>query len=279
MTARGLIQLLVLLLGVRGVAAQNVSSPHFKHWFPQMAPDLQALLDEKCASDYQLYLDGQSNNHINVLNDTTCTSCTIAPVAACLYDGVVALAGPSMQAAGVLLGLLPTILILVSPSKVETGILTLQRPSLAMLTSAGCPAVNLLHSADYNELAYILHSWPGSKKHYRLPNSWGQACMVTIEYCIVIAAVANIAGVCYELGYWTVCSIAPETTYLPMLWPILSLIGYVFGAAAVRLRVCLMDNSFNDSSAPEQRSVRAKLGRWMTIDRAKLERWMTQESI
>lgn len=149
------------------------------------------LLNTTCASQYQLYLNDEYMNSLNVLNDESCASCAIAPIAQCLYNEVGALNNANMQAAGVVLGLLPTILTFVGTSKIETGLVAFRRPLLSILISAGAPAVSPLRSFDYTDLRRVLYSWDDRKPQNVPTTSWGRCTIVLLEYLFVLAAIAN----------------------------------------------------------------------------------------
>lgn len=232
--------------------AVNKTKPHFVNWFPQMAEDFSYILLHDCWSDYQLYVEDKYQNYQNVLGKRGCSGCAIAPVARCLNDKAWALANENMQAAGVLLGVLPTILTFAGPSKVETGILALRRPCLSALISLGSPAVNPLRTVDYNAPAMVLQLWEGNKRH-SVPekNTVLEVIAILFQYLVVLAAVANIYEVTYELCYWAICSFAPETTYMPLLYPIATLVLHIIGVEAVRRRVQLSSiRQDGDDTAP-----------------------------
>lgn len=148
-----------LLFLINTVVAANHTKPHFQHWFPQMREDFTYMLEHNCSHEYELYLNDQYQNDQNPLHHKSCTSCAIGPVVKCIYDEAWGVSGLMMQAAQVVLGLLPTILTFTGASKVETGILSLRRPVLAFFLSAGAPAVNPLRTAEYCAPATILQQW------------------------------------------------------------------------------------------------------------------------
>lgn len=239
------------------------SHPHFVNWFPQLRSEFEYILRHKCWSDYQIYLNDQYQNYENPLHWKPCTSCAIAPVAGCLYNNGFGLAGANMGTAGVVLGLLPTILIFAGSSKVETGLLALRRPLFSMLISLASPAVNPLHAVDYNAPSDILQLWEGSKRHHiPVRNSVSEVLALALQYLIVLAAIVNIAEVTYEFCFWAVCSFSPETTYLPALYPALTLVGHFMGAEAVRRRVRLVSRD-RDDSEPFNEGMRSWLGFWI----------------
>ncbi|KAH6854688.1 hypothetical protein B0I37DRAFT_349976 [Chaetomium sp. MPI-CAGE-AT-0009] len=134
---------------------------HFEAWYPQFGSRLNTIMLTKCSEQLQYYQMSEP--------PYSCRGCKAATVHTCLPDeapewmkaniaiGVGCLAEAvetcipanapewmksNMGAAGVLLGLLPTILSLAGPDIAETGLLAQHRPFLALLIALGSPAVS-----------------------------------------------------------------------------------------------------------------------------------------
>jgi hypothetical protein len=172
----------------------------------------------------------------------------------------------NMQSAGILLGVLPTILTFIGTSKVETGILALRRPLLAFLISAGAPAVNPLRTFEYTSPGNILQSWEGRKVHPVPARRWCRSVLVLLQYFVVLAALANVMEVTRELAYWAICSWAPEDVFLPFFWSCGTLLLHVLGVLAVHQRVRLTS-----------RGSQAHKNSFYNIPLARCRAWLAQE--
>lgn len=245
--------------------APNASQPHFLHWFPQMGPGFKWLLLNDCWDDYQFYLNQQYHNAvIDSPNSKNCASCAIGPVAACLYDNYSSLSKANMAAAGVLLGLLPTMLLIACASKVETGVLALRRPFFATLISLASIGLCPLPALDHDAFKVVLRLRAGRMRQW-IParNTITETLVTGLQYLVVLAAIVNIVEVTYELCYWTICSIAPATVTLPWLYPGLSLIAHFLAARAVKLCLRIQPDS-DDHGNTLSGSLRSRLSDWIS---------------
>ncbi|OAA81780.1 hypothetical protein LEL_01325 [Akanthomyces lecanii RCEF 1005] len=121
-----------------------------------------------------------------------------------------------LSAAAVVLGLAPTILQMVSPTPVDTAMVSLRRPILALLLSLASPATVFSEVVNYADVIDAL-SKPLSRQSRRsFPYTAGRllggggtrnymsSLVSGIQYTLALAAVANSAYRTYQLCVWTV---------------------------------------------------------------------------
>ncbi|KAI1337739.1 hypothetical protein F5Y15DRAFT_142801 [Xylariaceae sp. FL0016] len=167
----------------------------------------------------------------------------INPVTNCVLDHLDEFRKAEMASSAVVLGLLPTILQVLGSTPVETSILALQRPVLAVLLSAGSPATTtmkasdlatsfetLVQSGDERMLAFLLLRWRRASRRYRYLVSAGQ-------YTIVAIAVGNVVYLGYELGYHAVVAFAPETIFMVPMWTFICVVVHLGAVLIIHLRV------------------------------------------
>ena len=90
-------------------ATAKSHKPHFNSWYPDNSNYLQGLLRNQCAKQHEFYLTntGEAGNE----------SGAIRPLIDCLLDEAGELITADFAAAGVLLGLLPSVLSLAGTSE------------------------------------------------------------------------------------------------------------------------------------------------------------------
>ncbi|KAL2135821.1 hypothetical protein VTI74DRAFT_6750 [Chaetomium olivicolor] len=216
---------------------------HFQTFFPQYSPTLTSFIRGPCRAPFADYL---------TQNPTTCSyvGCLSGRVVHCLLSQATESMKANMAAAAVLLGLLPTTLSLIGSNTIETGVLALRRPVLAGLLAAGAPSVAPMRMFEYDDPAeLLLGGTGGGSAAAGLVDAVMVATtrrsgvlrlvVVVLEYLVAAAAVANLAHLSYLLSVQAVCSFSSETAFHPALWAALALALHVWGAMAVRLRVCL----------------------------------------
>lgn len=236
---------LALVLGYNAdiVAA---GPPHFQQWFPQFASDLETTLQDACSTEFQHY-HNEVGLHANIENPLGCHANSINPLgclAGAVVDCMLSNTNESTKAnfasAAVLLGIMPTTLGLVGSNTVETALLALRRPILALLLAGGAPTVSPLRTFDYGQPHKVL-SRPF--KHRRFPDLKSSprlaVALVLFEYVCTGGAVVNLAHVCWQLSNLAICGFSPETAYLPLLWAFLALVIHIFGAITNRFRISL----------------------------------------
>jgi len=221
--------------------------PHFQQWFPQFASSLETTLQDVCSIEFQHYYLKEVGLYANIENPLGCHASSINPLgclASAVVDCMLSNTNESTKAnfasAAVLLGIMPTTLGLVGSNTVETALLALRRPFLALLLASGAPTVSPLRMFDYGQPHKILSK---PFKNRRFPDLKSRprfaVALALLEYVFAGIAVANLAHVCWQLSNLAVCGFSPETAYLPLLWAFLALVIHIFGAITNRFRISL----------------------------------------
>jgi hypothetical protein len=236
---RWLVTHCLLLLAGLGPVATAMPDRHFVDWFPAYAPVFQKIARDNCSVQISNYHQGHS---------PLCPSyaewpqCIPGYAIDCIMDHVGEFNKANLAAAGVVLGILPTILSLAGTSTAALGLLAMRRPFLAALLVAGAPVVSPIRSSDFADPARVLtvdygHAVSGVS---RLGGNWARL-LVCVEYLLATGAAANLILLSYELGVKGVCSFSTDTVFQPLLWALLAMPIHLVGAAALRLRVRIVD--------------------------------------
>ncbi|KAE8163744.1 hypothetical protein BDV40DRAFT_299090 [Aspergillus tamarii] len=230
---------------------------HFEAWYPQLGFRLNAIMLRHCGDQLEYYRnDSAPHNCVSCQVETveTClenapewmktsmsvgVGCRTEAVETCILEHSPEWIKSNMAAAGVLLGLLPTILSLAGSSTVETGLLAQRRPFLALLLAAGAPAVSPIRAFEYRDPLQLLCSSSDYIQLLPALPSWGawRLVIIPIQYLLAMCAVANVAHTSWQLGVQTLCSFSTETTFHPLLWTFSALILDILGVIAVDLRI------------------------------------------
>ena len=112
----------------------------------------------------------------------------------------------TLQSSVVILGVLPTLLAVLSPSISEVALLSSHRPFLSVLLSLGSPGVLQTRIFEYLDPAELLGPVDADVKSSKIqltvgPWPWvSSAILSAFEYCVVLASIANMLYLAIELG-------------------------------------------------------------------------------
>lgn len=137
-----------------------------------------------------------------------------------------------MAQAGLIMGVLPTLLAYFGSNTVETGILAMKRPFLALLISAGTPAVWPTRTFDYLSPIEVLRQKKG-RKGFPVTSRSVQVFLSVIQYLIAGGAVFNLYYTVYRFTILTVDVGRLETQICPMIYILLSIPIHIAGALSV----------------------------------------------
>lgn len=213
-----------------------VAEPHrFKKWFPRYENAFSNLTRGNCSTEYQIYAEDSIGNatiypdlEIWQIDDT------ISPILNCLLEETPELYKTILASSQVLLGLMPSILVNVGPSLHETAILQTygKRHILGVLVGLGSPSVLFDNTVGLRELVANILSPKDS-----IPTSllWGpNHVTIILEYIMVLAAIANIVEVCYEIGVRSALTISQEEQSLPAIWICIGALIHILGGVILR---------------------------------------------
>ena len=202
----------------------------FHRFFPFFGGNFTYIRDHQC---YTLY-SAQQLEPESLYYSALCTD-----VLNCILENTREDIKADMASGIVALGLMPTILTFLGSTTAETALLSRRRPMLSFLIACGSPAVNPLPTFVYQDPVAGLKAREGRLLPPFLSelSPWQALCIVTAEYLIILAAMANVITGSYWAGLWTINAFACTHTYLPLLWVVLTIFIHLFGMLALELRV------------------------------------------
>lgn len=172
-------------------------------------------------------------------------------------DNIPSFRQAEMNAVSVLLGLTPSIIQTLGPTTVQTSVVSLRRPLLALMVALGTPAVRPQGAKELVSAVLRLgtrntvktgggaqQSTGGIYRNAQGPTSHASTgpdttslrwqCLESIiTYGLIIGCMANNAHLAYSLGCRCVCSFTPSTGWLPPLWIYLAGAIHLLAVAAL----------------------------------------------
>lgn len=247
--------------------------PKLQQWFGRFEPHLEYVLSQNCSAEYDFYL-----THHGTPDGP---DCAIAAVVSCILANYDQLGVANMQSGAVILGILPTVLSLLSVSPVEVGVLALRRPLLAFLLGAGSPGASPFRTFDYRVPAEILQFRPKSRRLRRPSGIW-TIFVSAAQYLLAVAATINVAIISWKLGIRTVLSWAPQSSEFPLIWAFLSVAIHIGGAMSVFLRIKLTTKptaSPDSNTSPETTSCPSKRATLLNVAKLEVQPSSTQPPV
>jgi len=227
-----MLQLTSVLLALisRVCAYKSTHAARFTQWFQQFSDNMFAALHENCWANYTEYATTKEFTQYPQSIASDLVSCLLDSPA--LDEATKA----NIGSAQVLLGILPTILTIVSCAPAETSMIGLRRPMLAVLITIGSPApATQQRSFVYYDPVTMLED---ERTNVHPPaNVLRHSVALSLQLLLVLAAAGNTVELAVELGYLTVSTFAPATPWLVILWTILGVLIHSFGTIALHLRV------------------------------------------
>ncbi|KAF7560667.1 hypothetical protein G7046_g3482 [Stylonectria norvegica] len=233
--------LLVILTLSVPVEAATRSFAQWKHFFTAWERILKSYLADACAVEIDTYRNAsitapQVGYH--VIN--------------CILKEMDEFRKAEMSAASVVLGFAPGLLLTLSPSVADTGMLAFRRPGMAFLLAASTTGVGPLLAAEYLAVKEKMEAPMSQGVSVRLGTarvSWLTSVVSAVEYLVAALAVGNNVALAYQLGVWVVCTWAPAWTFMPGLWSMFALAMHLVGWLTLRLRIKFrsVDDSWQSS--------------------------------
>ena len=144
----------------------------------------------------------------------------------------------AMSSALVLLGLAPILLQSAGPSVNELGLMSMQRPGLAMLLALGTAAIFPSRMFGYRDESFgalqdIVKEdslIPDFLKDRLWNNSPLQVFVCVVQYLVAIASIGNTLYTGYQLGVASVNDFDCADSMLPLIWTFIPLVMHLFTA-------------------------------------------------
>jgi hypothetical protein len=224
-----------LILAVASLRSSSSASDayqpqKFKTWFGRYAHHFEASSSITCSKTFQQYKNFNPSTRAVDLN------LAIAHHADCILSNTTETIKANMASAGVLLGLMPSLLSFVGPSLVESSTLALKRPILSMLLAVAAPACQSFQPFDHHDpLRAFRHL-------FKLPPQRTLSCPTHIlisglQYLLAFATAINVVTVSLQLGRNTILTLKKVQSFLPLIWVMLSFAIHI--GAMIRHRLFL----------------------------------------
>lgn len=144
-----------------------------------------------------------------------------------------------MTGAQVLLGVMPTVLSLLSASVDELAmVMTVsRRPILALLLAFGSPSAYFSRAFSYPTAHEILNRHPDRKTLWQPKTSSQKIITSALQYVAIFALAANVLHCAWEVGIRAVSSILSHSAFLPPMWVGAGVFVQLMGVCVFRLRV------------------------------------------
>ena len=130
------------------IIAAALLKDHFIEFFPDTNLRFSTILRNNCSFEVGQYLGTHGSDCPSYWEWPNCLS---SHLTTCILSNTEEIYKADLAAAGVLLGLLPSILALVASSFVESGPLSMRRPVLGFLLALGSPVVSPIRIFDFQD--------------------------------------------------------------------------------------------------------------------------------
>lgn len=199
------------------------SRQKFQTWYSTYAQHFeQSSTSATCNATLQQYL--------NPSTDSPSPNLRIAWHVDCILQNTTETIKANMASAGVVLGLMPSLLSSLGPTLAESSLLMLERPLLSSLLVLGGPALYPFRPFDHQDPLEALKQ--PSRTLPRIPSSHGAHLMISlVQYLLALAAAVNVVTVSLQLGVQTVVTWKKDQSYYPLAWVILPLAIHLIATA------------------------------------------------
>jgi hypothetical protein len=159
----------------------------------------------------------------------------------CIINNLDEASKASLASGQVVLGLLPTLLAVISPSIAELALVSVHRPLLGALISIGSPGVLQTRIFEYEDPAESLDlpdEYHGVTRLALALGPWSKTTSTVvsvIQYLLVLGSGANVLWLASELGVRAILSWGCTRSWPVMLWAGFPLVIHTFSAIGYRL--------------------------------------------
>jgi hypothetical protein len=159
---------------------------------------------------------------------------TFCPVRDCVVAAVPEWVKSDWNSAGVILGLMPTILALLGSATPELALMSSRRPLLTLILVFASPAVNPTRAFEYHDPIEALKQGRGIAGLEMLNRNRHGRVVVEVQLILAGAALANVWQLSISLGKWNL-NIACNGSW-EKLWVILAGVIHLVGTVAFASR-------------------------------------------
>ena len=161
--------------------------------------------------------------------------------ASCILEHTSEMRKASLATAGVLLGLMPTLLAVLSPSISELVLLSSQRPMLASILSVGAPGVLQRRIFEYEDPFELIEATESLKVSTRSLlvlgpwNTWKAMVVALGQYLLALACAVNTTTLAIQTSNKSVISWGCTRTWPLILWVVVPTVIHWISAVGYRL--------------------------------------------
>lgn len=216
--------LIIFALCYDSSASSAFPNQKFETWFGTYARHFEKSSMITCNSTLQHYRNHRS--------DLPIPEFAVAHHADCILANTTETIKANMASAGVVLGLMPSLLSSLGPTLAESSKLALERPFLSLLLAVGAPVFYPFRTFDDQHPSKALKQ--PFKMLMRISSSrWPYTLISLLQYLLALAAAINVIVTSLQLGLKTVVTWKKNQSYLPLMWVVLPLAIHL--CAAIRL--------------------------------------------
>lgn len=191
----------------------------------------------------------------------------------CILENVSEAIKATMATSGVVLGLLPTLLAVLSPSLTEVALLAAQRPLLASLISLGSPGLLQTRIFEYSDPSQLLDLPEDLLRNGKMirtqlafgpwPKGTFSIFVSAVEYFLIVATVFNTLDLAVRLSHRAILSWGCTRTWPTIVWAIVPLVIQTIASIGYRLT---LDHTpqYQSGNPPSEGSDKSKYGMGLT---------------
>ncbi|KAH6865328.1 hypothetical protein BKA58DRAFT_443376 [Alternaria rosae] len=231
----------------------------FESWF-WYGEDLNTILHQNCSVEYSNWVNRYDSRwytqwpkYVNAKETGIWVYAN--PLTDCLLTHISDLGKADMASAAIILGLVPTIIVISGSTLSETALLALRRPLLAFVLAIGSPSVPPLRTFQYEDVPKMLEQRKG-----QLARQVGASGRMSWKYVVLgaqiliaLGAVLNVLLTTFELGMKTILSFGMDAWFLPLIWVLSSVAPHLCGVMALRSDVTILSPPSSRGKPPKER--------------------------
>ena len=242
--------LTLLLLIITGPATASFAqggSMRFSEWYPNSAHDFANVSAITCARTLHAFQSAYASSpsvplvNLGVQDAAWPVFARCQAHASCILAHVSEMQKASLATAGVVLGLLPTLLAVLSPSLSELVLLSAQRPLLASVLSLGAPGVLQRRIFEYED-PFELVEPPGSARAGTRSaivlgpwGGWRAAGVAAAEFVLGCACGVNTVALAIQTSNRSILSWGCTRTWPLIVWAFVPTLIHWIAAVGYRM--------------------------------------------
>lgn len=209
----------------------NAEMHRFKSWYPRYSSIFTNLTEGNCSGEYKMYQTGnlKGAEAYKPLLGWDIDS-PVMPLLNCLLDNTPEIYKFVMSSSQVLMGLIPTLFVNLGPDFHQLAMLLVygDHHLLYIMLRLGAPSLLFDNTVGFRDQFSAILSCEDRLPREKLPGP--NIYVMTTEYILASAAVANMFYLSMELTLKASFTIAQDASFLLPLWIVLALVVQFLGA-------------------------------------------------